>query len=254
MKLGLKPFIDLKTSTISVCKFWIWILSVFVRFNSSSCDKEKFENTTCRARLCTLSIKVLDALEENIQIKGQYLKWHRMKVLQSVRALSRFRKFLIRWRAVVFLLTVEHIFSTCELKFNFSSKIIPNNKTDSFACTLIFWHLIDILELSIFLPRSIIWNFAGLATRQLDSNHEIRIAKSFCSFLSTTDIVSPELSIVLSSAKLQISHCSTNSIMSLIKTLKSNGPNMEPWGTPESISSHSLKIDPILTRCLRFFR
>ena len=39
--------------------------------------------------------------------------------------------------------------------------------------------------------------------------------------------------------------------ISLIKLLKSNGPNIEPWGIPRMNSNQSILEDPTLVLCLR---
>ena len=54
---------------------------------------------------------------------------------------------------------------------------------------------------------------------------------------------------VLSSAKLHILYSSMKKTRSLIKTLKSSGPKIEPCETPDVISSQLLKVEPIFALC-----
>ena len=60
--------------------------------------------------------------------------------------------------------------------------------------------------------------------------------------------------IVLSSAKLCKSAVLNQRNRSLMKMLKSIGPNMEPYGTPESNSLKSLYVLLISTFCLEVTR
>ena len=52
---------------------------------------------------------------------------------------------------------------------------------------------------------------------------------------------------VLSSAKLHILDSSKKKTRSLIKMLKSSGPEMEPCGIYDVTSRQSLKVEPIFT-------
>ena len=62
----------------------------------------------------------------------------------------------------------------------------------------------------------------------------------------------PHEYIVLSSAKLQVSHFSTKNKISLMIMLNYNGPNSEPCGIPWQISEHLLFEEPTLVLC--FFK
>ena len=62
----------------------------------------------------------------------------------------------------------------------------------------------------------------------------------------------PHTDNVLSSAKLHMSHSSTKSSRSFMKILNRSGPRIEPWGTPSSIQSLSLRAEPTRTLCFLF--
>ena len=72
---------------------------------------------------------------------------------------------------------------------------------------------------------------------------------SCCKQFSTTDRLGLDLYKLLSSAKLQMSDFSINTMRSLMKILNMRGPRIEPWGIPVKVSIHFLIADPIFTFC-----
>ena len=72
---GAYPFIILKTSIITTCKFFWWIvISLF--FSNKLSTLLSLSPLTIRIDLsCNLLMRLLDFLEENIQMKGQELNW-----------------------------------------------------------------------------------------------------------------------------------------------------------------------------------
>ena len=105
--------------------------------------------------------------------------------------------------------------------------------------------------LIVFLLRIMNWNFPGLAIIWLSLNHFNAIFRSDWRFSITSFTDLAQLYMVLSSAKLQISVFSTNHNISFKKILKSNGPRIEPCGTPRRIFNHELKVESSLTLCVR---
>ena len=94
-------------------------------------------------------------------------------------------------------------------------------------------------------PKIIYWNLPWFGLNELTVNHintffksNWRLAKILLSNLLQEYIV-------LSSAKLQISHFKTKKNKSLMKILNKSGPRIDPWGIPQIIFHHSLNTEPI---------
>ena len=96
-------------------------------------------------------------------------------------------------------------------------------------------------------PRSISWNFFGLAAMEFILNHSSRLMVSRSKILITCkrDLACAEGE--LSSAKLQTEASCKNRKKSLMKILKSKGPKIDPWGTPVRSQSQELNSFPIFT-------
>ena len=108
--------------------------------------------------------------------------------------------------------------------------------------------------LIVFLLRIMNWNFPRLAIIWLFLNHFNAIFRSDWRFSITSFTDLAQLYTVLSSAKLKISIFSPNHNMPFKKILKSNGPRIEPCGTPRRIFNHDLKVESSLTLCVRLER
>ena len=94
-----------------------------------------------------------------------------------------------------------------------------------------------ILE-AIFSPKTINWNFWGLAFSELALNQFKTMVMSCSKQFSITDRLGLDLYKVLSSAKLQMSDFSINIMRLFIKILNMRGRRIEPWGIPVKISIH----------------
>ena len=128
---------------------------------------------------------------------------------------------------------------TCFLKVRFLSISIPSYVTsfELLILTLLIWTLKD---LSSFFPRTINWNFPGLAFNELILNHSITPTRSVFRSEITFSMFFPTLCSVLLSAKLQTPDFLINKNKSFINMLKSKSPSKDPCGTPLFISCQEL--------------
>ena len=102
-----------------------------------------------------------------------------------------------------------------------------------------------------FFPSIINWNFLEFALKELILNEYRSLFISCSRLFRITGRLLPWETKVLSSAKLQMPDFSTTRKMSLIKILKSKGPNIEPWEIPWMISAQSLHAEPVFILCLQ---
>ena len=97
-------------------------------------------------------------------------------------------------------------------------------------------------------------NLSGLAIIWFIEKQFIAALDSSSNVFIKSEIVFAKLERVLSSAKLCTEPLLLKKKKSLIKTLKSMGPAIEPWGTPEIIFRNSLLILLIFTHFFQFCR
>ena len=133
-------------------------------------------------------------------------------------------------------------------KFSELTISVPNNVTE-------FSELILLLSIrssqeSFDFPSLLIiidWNLLGFITILFKRNKPMVFLKCFWRSVIKWSTLSENTAIVLSSAKFR-------SCASFIKMLKSNGPRMDPCGTPESRIWNMLWTLLMLTDCFWWFR
>ena len=104
-------------------------------------------------------------------------------------------------------------------------------------------------QLVTYFPRIIYWNLPWFGFKELTVNHINTFFKSIRRLVKILlDNLLQEY-IVLSSAKLQLSHLKTKKNKSLMKILNKKGPRIDPWGIPQIIFHHSPNTGTIFVFC-----
>ena len=160
-----------------------------------------------------------------------------MKAVANNLAFSVLKQFLILCNARNFYLAIRHLYSMCILKVNWSSIVIPSNTTSDVLSILI--PLINKNNwFATHFPKIICWKLPEFGLNELTVNHintffksNWRLAKILLSNLLQEYIV-------LSLAKLQISHFKTKKNKSLMKILNKSRPRIDSSGIPQIIVYH----------------
>ena len=106
----------------------------------------------------------------------------------------------------------------------------------------------------LFVPRTINWNFPGLALREIILNLSITLLRSLLRLIKArSKLLSPQKR-VLSSPNLHTFDFFMEKNKSLINILNKRGTKIDPCGTPILISHQELNDEPIFVCCFQQVR